>query len=208
MDDITPEPQRRGRPRRADTDQTILTATCELLLAHGYGRLSMEAVAARSGVGKPTLYRRWPSKAALVADAVVAGLSVRTAPMAKTTPVDSGEITHDMHEWLDAYVSVATDPPNAALVQALIAAAAENPDDADTLYDLLTGPRRQALTTRLRAAAAAGQIRTDADLDAVADTLLGSVVIHLLTGHANTARQRAHGLLEIVLRGLRPDATA
>ncbi|HEY4460675.1 MAG TPA: TetR/AcrR family transcriptional regulator [Pseudonocardiaceae bacterium] len=198
--------QQRGRPRNAETDRVILAATGELLLTNGYGRLSMEAVAARSGIGKPTLYRRWSSKAALVADAVLAGLSVEAAPLAVTTPVDSGDIAQDLREWLDAYITVATDPHNAALIQALMAAAAENPDD---LFGLLTDPRHEALTARLRGASRAGQIRADADLDAIADTLLGTLLLPLLTGRTGTARQRAHGLLEVILRGLGPtDAQA
>ncbi|HEY4022417.1 MAG TPA: TetR/AcrR family transcriptional regulator [Pseudonocardiaceae bacterium] len=196
--------QQRGRPRNAETDRVILTATCELLLANGYGRLSMEAVAARSGIGKPTLYRRWSSKAALVADAVLAGLSIEAAPLAITTPVDSGDIARDLREWLDAYVTVATDPHNAALIQALMAAAAENPEDAEALFGLLTDPRHHALTARLRLAAQVGQVRADADLDAIADTLMGTLLLPLLTGRAGTARQRAHGLLEVILRGLGP----
>ncbi|WP_248966385.1 TetR/AcrR family transcriptional regulator [Sphaerisporangium perillae] len=182
----------------------ILAATCELLLANGYRRLTMEAVAARSGVAKPALYRRWSSKADLVAAAVVANLAI-DAPAEVVALPDGGEIGHDLHAWLDAFASVATDPRNAALALALIAAAAENPADAQALYGLLTGPSHQALTARLRAAAAAGQIRPDADLDAIGDALIGSIVIQLLTGRAATTRQHAHELLEIVLRGLRPD---
>lgn len=182
----------------------ILTATCELLLANGYGRLSMEAVAARSGIGKPTLYRRWSSKAALVADAVLAGLSVDAAPFAVAMPLDSGDVGKDLREWLDAYVSVATDPRNAALTQSLIAAAAENPEDAGALFGLLTDPRHEALTARLRVAAEAGQVRADADFDAIADTLMGTLLFPLLTGRTAMARQRAHGLLEVILRGLGP----
>jgi AcrR family transcriptional regulator len=198
---------RRGRPRNADTDSAILAATCELLLENGYGRLSMEAVAARSGVGKPTLYRRWSSKAALVADAVVAILSADAPAAAMALPY-TGEVDRDLHDWLDAFAGLAADPIKAALVLALIAAAAENPDDAEALYRLLTRPSHQLVTDRLRAAADAGQIRADADLDAIADALIGSVLIQLLTDRADAARKQAQSLLEILLRGLRPEPSA
>jgi len=199
--------QQRGRPRNAETDRVILAATCEILIAHGYGRLSMEAVAARSCIGKPALYRRWSSKPALVADAVVANLSI-DSPSAETITIpDSGEVGRDLHGWLDGFASVATDPRNAALSLALIAAAAENPDDAEMLYGLLTGPTHQALTVRLRVAATEGQIRPDADLEGIGDALIGSIVILLLTGRAKATPQRAHDLLEIILRGLRPSAS-
>src|SRR5437588_13131394 len=107
----------RGRPRNADTDSAILAATCELLVDNGYGRLSMEAVAARSGVGKPTLYRRWSSKAALVADAVVAILSADAPAAAMALPY-TGEVDRDLRDWLDAFAGLAADPLKAALVLA------------------------------------------------------------------------------------------
>jgi len=167
----------------------------------------MEAVAARSGIAKPALYRRWSSKADLVAAAVVANLAIDVPAETVALP-DGGEIGDDLHAWLDAFAGVAADPRNAALALALIAAAAESPADAQPLYGLLTGPSHQALTERLRAAAAAGQIRSDADLDAIGDALIGSIVIQLLTGRTTTTRQHAHDLLDIVLRGLRPDPPA
>ena len=60
-----------GRPRDARHDQAILAATLEILQEQGYGGLTIEGVAARAGVGRPTIYRRWPSKPALVVAALV-----------------------------------------------------------------------------------------------------------------------------------------
>jgi AcrR family transcriptional regulator len=192
---------RRGRPRNAGTDQAILTAACELLVAGGYGRLSMEAVAARSGITKPTLYRRWPSKAALVADAFTAGLSVPEASPAQGPLTDSGDIKRDLNEWFDAFVSIAADPRNAALIRALIAAAGENQDEAEPFFELLIGPSQQHLTARLHAADAAGQLRPNLDFEALIDILFGSVLVQLFTGRVDTAPRRARALLEIALRG-------
>src|SRR5262245_56914508 len=62
--------KRRGRPRDPARDGELLAATLDLLGEEGYARLSIEAVTQRAGVGKPTLYRRWPSKAELVIDAI------------------------------------------------------------------------------------------------------------------------------------------
>ena len=59
-----------GRPRDPEVDRSILKATIELLADDGFGGLSIEAVAARAGVGKTTVYRRWPSKTPLVVDAL------------------------------------------------------------------------------------------------------------------------------------------
>src|SRR6266851_3683394 len=65
-----PERSRRGRPRDPGVDQAILTAAVDLLAEGGYARLTMEQVAARAGVGKASVYLRWPNKVALVAEAI------------------------------------------------------------------------------------------------------------------------------------------
>src|SRR6185437_11155783 len=61
----------RGRPRSAEADRAILTATADLLAERGLAAMSIEEVAARAGVGKTTIYRRWPSKGLLALDAFV-----------------------------------------------------------------------------------------------------------------------------------------
>jgi AcrR family transcriptional regulator len=73
-----------GRPRDPQVDQAILTATLELLGDDGFDGLSIEAVAARAGVGKTTVYRRWPSKIPLVVDA----LTAMKAPTVSAIPDD------------------------------------------------------------------------------------------------------------------------
>jgi AcrR family transcriptional regulator len=179
----------------------ILAAACELLLAGGYGRLSMEAVAARSGITKPTLYRRWPSKAALVADAFTAGLSVPEASPARGPLTDSGDVARDLNEWFDAFVGIAADSRNAALIRAMIAAAGANQDEAEPFFELLIGPSREHLNARLHAADAAGQLRPNLDFEALIDMLFGSVLVQVFTGRADTAPRRARALLAIVLHG-------
>ncbi|MFI7275709.1 TetR/AcrR family transcriptional regulator [Streptomyces sp. NPDC049879] len=196
------EENRRGRPRAAGTDLAILRAARELLVERGYARLSMEGVAARAGVGKPTVYRRWPSKGALVADAV------RSVPVPQDAdpgagPADTGDVEADLRGWLRAVAAVTTAPDHAALVLALTAAAAENPDDAASLYRRLSGPQHEALVARLRAGADAGQLRPDADLEAVADALTGALLYQLLTGNAAQAERRSSALLDTLLTGIR-----
>jgi AcrR family transcriptional regulator len=180
-----------------------LAAACELLLAGGYGRLSMEAVAARSGITKPTLDRRWPSKAALVADAFTAGRSVREASATQGPLTDSGDIVRDLNEWFDAFVSIAADPHNSVLIQALIAAAGENPEEAEPFFELLIGPSQQHPTARLHAADAAGQLRPNLNFEALIDMLLGSVLVQVFTGRADTAPRRARPARDRPARRLR-----
>ena len=117
--------ERGGRPRDAQLDQAILKATRELLAVDSYAQLSMESVAARAQVGKKTLYRRWPSKAPLVADAV---LDAYGRGGSFGVP-DTTDIRADLRSWLIEHAEFIADPQNAALIRALIAAAASNPSD-------------------------------------------------------------------------------
>ena len=189
-----------GRPRDRQLDQTILAATRELLAAGSYAELSMESVAAHARVGKKTLYRRWPSKAPLVAEAVLAAYGGSGSfPVAET-----GDIRSDLRSWLNEHADFLAESPNAALVRALVAAAAANSADGVALYQQLSAPQHDGVLTRLRIAVQDGQIRADADLDAVAEALIGTLLLRALThgGPGGSARSgRFDGLLDALLTG-------
>jgi AcrR family transcriptional regulator len=188
-----------GRPRDAQLHVAILAATRELLAAGSYGELSMESVAARARVGKKTLYRRWSSKAPMVAEAVLGAYGGSGSfPVA-----DTGDIRGDLHAWLDEHAEFLAEPPNAALVRALIAAAAASPVDGAALYQQLSAPQHAGLMTRLRQAVDEGQIRTETDLEAVADALIGTLLFHTLTRVSQGAKAQFVGLLDALLDGVR-----
>jgi AcrR family transcriptional regulator len=188
-----------GRPRDAQLHAAILAATRELLATGSYAELSMESVAARARVGKKTLYRRWSSKAPLVAEAVLQAYGGSGSfPVA-----DNGDIRDDLRSWLDEHAEFLAEPPNAALVRALIAAAAASSADGAALYQQLSAPQHAGLMTRLRQAVDAGQIRTETDLDAVADALIGTLLFHALTHVSPGAKARFDGLLDALLDGVR-----
>jgi len=159
----------------------------------------MESVAARARVGKKTLYRRWSSKAPLVAEAVLQAYGgAGSFPVA-----DNGDIRDDLRSWLDEHAEFLAEPPNAALVRALIAAAAASSADGAALYQQLSAPQHAGLMTRLRQAVGAGQIRTETDLDAVADALIGTLLFHALTHMSPGAKAQFDGLLDALLDGVR-----
>lgn len=195
--------QRTGRPRSAAAHTAILRAARELIVESGYAKLSMDRVAVRAGVGKQTVYRRWPSKAAMVADAVFDQLS-RTDP---TLPQTTEDVDRDLRIWLHQQVKFQATPENAALVRALTAAAADNVADADALYQQLTGPLREELLARLRAAVGRGQLRANADLDAVVDAITAAVTFPLLVGSVGPSLARADGLIDVIMSGIRADGT-
>lgn len=190
----------RGRPRDIQRHRAILVAARELLAKGSYAELSMESVAARAGVGKKTLYRRWPSKAPLVAEAVLEAYGGSGSfPVAET-----GNIRADLRSWLAEHADFLAEPANAALVRALVAAAAASPADGAALYQQLSAPQHAGLTTRLRQAVQDGQLHADADLDAVAGALIGTLLLQALTqpGAAADPRARFDGLLDAMLRGI------
>jgi AcrR family transcriptional regulator len=190
---------RGGRPRDARLDEAILTATRELLAVGSYAELSMESVASRARVGKKTLYRRWPSKAPLVAEAVLAAYGGSGSfPVAET-----GDIHADLLSWLHEHADFLAEPPNAALVRALVAAAAASSADGAALYQQLSAPQHDGLTTRLRKAMEDKQIRAGVDLGAVAEALIGTLLLHALTRSADAgSAARFDGLADVMLKGI------
>jgi len=189
-----------GRPRDNRLHHAILDATRELLTTRSYAELSMESVAARARVGKKTLYRRWSSKAPLVAEAVLEAYGGSGSfPVAET-----GDIRADLESWLNEHADFLAAPTNAALVRALIAAAAARPADGEDLYQQLSAPQLAGLMTRLRQGVRDGQLRADANLNAIADALIGTLLFHALTqpGSGDPGKGRLDGLLDALLQGV------
>jgi AcrR family transcriptional regulator len=194
---------RRGRPRSSVVHDAILESTRVLLIESGYAQMSMERVAGHAGVGKQTVYRRWPSKAPLVAEAVLDAYREVVSP---SVLPDTGDLAADLRAWLQANAELFSSPRNAALARALAAAAADDPQDGDALYRELTGPQYDGIVQRLRQGVDAHQIRADADLEAVADALVGATLYRMLAHSAMTkeSHQRFDGLVDALLTGLTP----
>lgn len=192
---------RRGRPRSPLVHATILDATRALLVEKGYADVSMDRVASRAGVGKQTLYRRWPSKAQLVAEAV---MDAHQSGGSFALP-DTGDVAADLRDWLRRYADAVAPSQNAALVRALAAAAAEDLRDGEALYRQLTGPQHDAVMQRLRLGIDAGQVRTDADVEAVADALIGTILYRVLAHPTTTGDTTRHadGLIDALIAGVR-----
>ncbi|MFD9547932.1 TetR/AcrR family transcriptional regulator [Nocardia salmonicida] len=186
---------RGGRPRSDQAHRAVLVATRDLLATKGYEGLTIEAIAAQAGVSRQTVYRWWSSKAAVVTEAVTAGfVGARAA-----APGDTGDVVADMRAWLSEYLQVTTDPTVATLLRGSIAAAAESAEDADRLHTQTTDPLRRALTDRLRGAIEAGQLRADADIDTVADSLIATILYRLLNSSAHSSGTT---LVDLLLDGI------
>jgi AcrR family transcriptional regulator len=192
----TPSGRRPGRPRSAEADQAIVAATLELLLEDGYRGLRMEAVVARSGVGKATLYRRFGSKAELVASVV------RHLNQGLQAP-DTGSLSGD-YEAISGAVLAAMRTTNAAVfLPRLLAESAGDEELHRIFYDNLVGPRRAALREILDRAVARGELREDLDLELVIDILTGPHIYRALISGGDVEQLFPPAeLLDAVMRGL------
>jgi AcrR family transcriptional regulator len=190
---------RGGRPRNAQLHSAILEVTRELLATGSYAELSMESIAARAQVGKKTLYRRWPSKAPLVAEAVLDAYGRGGSFGVPETP----DLRADLRSWLVEHAEFIADPANAALIRALIAAAAASPADNVALYQQLSEPQHAGLTARLRRAAEDRRLRADADLDGIANALIGILMLRVLNGTPPSSKPVTEfdGILDAILDG-------
>ena len=190
----------RGRPRSEAVHRAVLSATCALLEEVGYERLSIKGVAARAGVGKQTVYRRWAGKSALVTEAVLTG------PLAvpDQTVGDTGDLRADLLTWLQALVDLLGQEATASLVRATASAAADDAGAAEELCARFTGPLHATLVDRLAAGVAVGQIRPGVDLSAVADALIGAPLYRVLARAEPVTTSATEGLLDALLEGLSP----
>ncbi|OBH83735.1 TetR family transcriptional regulator [Mycobacterium scrofulaceum] len=191
----------RGRPRSAAVHQAILDATRALLVDAGYRGVSMDKVAAIAGVGTQTVYRRWPSKGPLVAEAVMQAYDQTDFPLP-----DTGDTVEDLRTWLRAYAEIGSAAENVALIRALAAAAAEDLSDRDALYRQLTSRFHDAVADRLRVGISKGQIRPDADVEAAADALIGATLYRMLsvTTSVQETTERYYGLIDTLMCGIAP----
>ncbi len=172
---------RTRRPARLDRslDAAILDAALAGVAEQGYDRLSMDDVASRAGVGKAAIYRRWPSKAVVVAEAI-AHWRRRLGPV---EPPNTGSLRGD----IDAVIATMPelDTPNSSTIQVVVGvatAAMHNPVLAAALDDLVLSPPRHAVRTLLDRAVARGEIPAGRDLSLIPDAALGLNMLRVMAG--------------------------
>jgi AcrR family transcriptional regulator len=187
-----------GRPREARADRAILTAALDLMAERGVHQLRMDDVAARAGVGKAAIYRRYRSKDALVAAAVAALVSEITLPDAGSTRADLLALMRDA-------VEVYTGPVAARAMPSLVEAMSRNPELAEAVRDRFLAGRRAALREVLGRGVERGDLRRDLDLELALDVLAGPLFYRLLVTGGPIDQQLAEGVADLILRGFAPD---
>ncbi len=196
--DIPPAdgPVSRGRPRSQEADRAILTATVDLLAERGLDGMSIEEVAARAGVGKATIYRRWPSKGLLALDAFVVSF-------AEQQPLpDTGTLRGDLVAALSAWVRAVTGTSMGRMLTGLIAEAQYDPELRAAWRDRVLEPLRAQYRIMLDRAAARGEIRLSVDQDVVLDLFFGSAQHRLLLGHLPLTEDFIDEVVDVILRGI------
>lgn len=192
----TPDATRRSeRSRRA-----ILDAALELVGETGYQRLTIEAIAARAGVGKQTIYRWWPSKAAVLLDAFIALGEENTAEQAELP--DTGDLEADLKLVLRATVDELNSPRYDAAYRALAAESIVNPELCAQFVARVLEPGLGLYATRLRAAQEAGHIGADFDPRIALELLTGPLAHRWLLRTLPLTHEYADALVDLTLRGL------
>jgi AcrR family transcriptional regulator len=184
-----------ARTRDAAAQQRILQATYELLSGQAGVSASIDTIAEAAGVGRQTIYRWWPSRTALVLDALVA------ATMEATPFPNSGDARRDFQTHLRAVVRLFRSP-TATLVRAFLAEAQSDPSVAAEFVARFWVPRRALSKACLRRGVAAGAIRADVDEEIVLDALYGPLWTRLLIGHQPMAWRVADAILDTVWAGI------
>jgi AcrR family transcriptional regulator len=194
-DAAAPGPRRRGRPRDLQIREAILRAARALLDEAGPAALTMEAVAQRAGVGKPTVYRWWPNRHAVAMAALMA------SPQAAAPPRRSRPVLRMLEQQLLA-VAETLASRSGRHVTAMIAAADPDTEMAKAFRHHFVLARRAEGLAWLEQAQHEGELRGDIALDVAADQIYGALFFRLLLGHAPVDAGFVRTLLAQALHGL------
>jgi len=189
-------PNRPGRPRDTRRDEEILTAVLRLLDDTSYSELTIAAIARDAGVGKPTLYLRWPSKAAVVADAVVRVMSADPFP-------DLGDVRSDLVAGLREIIHRFATTVAGHVLPGLVADLHDDPALLAAFDERYFQPRRRSIRAALQRGVERGELAADIDHDLAVDMLVGPVYYGLLARGHEVALS-PDDLVAAVLRAWRP----
>lgn len=195
----TAEVKKRGRPRSKRADSAILRAATDLLAERGLGGMSIEEIASRAGVGKATIYRRWPSRGALALDAFLAEF-LGQQPLPQT-----GSLRGDLLSALRAWIRSVTETSAGPILVDLIAEAQHDRGLAAAWRDTVLKPARAQSARMLDHAISRGEIPADTDADVVLDLLYGPAYHRLLNRHQPLTDRFARQVVDLIVAGLAAD---
>jgi len=189
-----------GRPRSAEAGSRILEVATALLAERGLAGMSMEEVAARAGVGKATVYRRWPSRGALALDAFV------TEFQSQLPLPDTGTLRGDLQASLRSWVRAVNETRAGPMLAGLIAEAQRDPKLAVAWRERVFNPLRAHHRAILDAAVQRGEVPPSTDAELVLDLVFGAGYHRLLHGHLPLDDRFANRAVDFVMDGIAPRA--
>lgn len=186
-----------GRPRSEQARQAILRSTLRILGRSGFSEFTIEDVADQAGVGKATVYRWWPNKGALIADAFASNTT------RKLRFPDTGSVFSDMSRQMRQLIKVFRSP-RGRIVSAILAAGQSDKDLIAAFRDRFLWPRRHEAYATLRRGIRRGELRKDIDPNLVLDSLYGPIYMRFLIRHDRLTPEFVDRLCALVLGGARP----
>lgn len=186
-----------GRPRSEKARQAILRSTLKVLGKNGFADLTIEEVADRASVGKATVYRWWPNKGALIADA----FAISTTRHLHFP--DTGSVYTDMSRQMRQLVKVFRSR-RGRIVSAILAAGQSDKDLIDAFRERFLWPRRREAYATLERAIRRGELRKNVDPDLLLDSLYGPIYMRFLIQHDRLTPDFVDRLCTLVLDGARP----
>ncbi len=164
-----------GRPRNSETEARILQIALRHLAENGYSRMSLDGIALEAGVSKPTMYRRWSSKADL------ATAALRTMQLAEPA-VATGSTLGDLTGTLKNFSRSLLRPNGMSLIGTVLAEEAHTPELLKLFRERIVAPRRAMFRVILERAQAAKELRAGVDIDAAVNMLVGAFYARYLAG--------------------------
>lgn len=193
--------RRTGRPRSAEADRAILRATRAALVELGWAGLTMGDVAARAGVAKTTLYRRWPSKNALVVDAVAAVLAEGLE-----LP-DLGSLRADVEAVVQRFAALLDQPETRTALMAVVAESTRDPALGRRIREVIVAPQKRLVVLGRHRAQERGELPPDTGdpgptIDLIFDVIAGAVIHRTLVSARPVDQEWARRFTTLVLDGL------
>ena len=186
---------RPGRPRSERLHRAILKTAFKLVLELGFRAVSVELIAAKAGVGKTTIYRRWPNKAAVVMDAFT--MMVGSGSLFPKAARATDSIRLQMRAMAKSFRG-----DDGVLVKALLAEAQFDPELAKAFRDRWTLPRRKLALPVIREAIRQGGMRPEIDAEDTIDLLYAPIYYRLQMGTGPLSDVYVDAILDRAMKGL------
>jgi AcrR family transcriptional regulator len=190
-----------GRPRSEQARRAVLDAARAQFEEQGYAAATIEAISARSGVAKTTIYRWWSSRAAILVDVLVE-MAIALVP-----PPRGGDPMRAMSTELRG-IAGAINGPLGRLLTSLLGDAQAEPQVRSALIERLFRPRSQASASNIARAQASGALRPDVPSHVAIDLLVGPLFYRMFVQHEPVTDTFVKQVLQYVVEGLQPRTVA